>query len=132
MKQTSGDESSGFFAGRVASFRHAFRGLRFTFRSEANAKIHLVATVAVVSAGLYFELSANEWCCISLAIALVIASEILNTAIERLVDIVSPEHNAAAGRVKDIAAGATLGAAGCALVVGVLIFGPRLLSVLNP
>lgn len=101
------------------------------FRSEANAKIHLAATVAVVSAGLYFGLTANEWCSVSLAIGLVIASEILNTAIERLVDIVSPAHNAAAGHVKDIAAGATLVAAGCSVVVGVLIFGPRLLSVLN-
>jgi diacylglycerol kinase (ATP) len=60
---------------------------------------------------------------------MVLAVEVLNTAIERLVDIVSPEHNAAAGRVKDIAAGATLVAAICAAVVGILIFGPHLLNL---
>lgn len=131
MKQSSGDEPAGFFARRMASIGHAFRGLAFAIRSETHVRIDLVATVAVIAAGLYFELTTNEWCSIALAIGLVIALEILNTAIERLVDIVSPEHNAAAGRVKDIAAGATLVAAGCSAVVGVLIFGPRLLSILE-
>ncbi len=129
MKQTSGDKPAGFFAGRCAGFRHAFRGLGFVIRSEANARIHLVVTLAVVSAGLYFDLTVNEWCSVSLAIGMVLAVEVLNTAIERLVDIVSPEHNAAAGRVKDIAAGATLVAAICAAVVGILIFGPHLLNL---
>ena len=131
MKQSSGDEPAGFFALRVTGFGHAFRGLSFVIQSEIHVRIDLLATLAVVASGLYFELSANEWCCISLAIGLVIASEILNTATELLVDIVSPEHNAAAGRVKDIAAGATLVTAGCSVVVGVLIFGPRLLSILT-
>jgi diacylglycerol kinase len=131
MKQNSGDQPVGFFASRCASFGHAFRGLGFVIREEPNAKIHLVATLAVVSAGLYFDLSANEWCSVSLAIGLVIASEILNTAIEELVDFVSPQHNASAGRVKDVAAAATLVAAACAAVVGVFVFGPRLLSLLS-
>jgi len=131
MKQSSGDEPAGFFARRVTGFGHAFRGLSFAIQSEIHVRIDLLATLAVVASGLYFELAANEWCCISLAIGLVIASEILNTATELLVDIVSPEHNAAAGRVKDIAAGATLVTAGCSVVVGILIFGPRLLSILT-
>lgn len=131
MKQSSGDEPAGFFASRCASFRHAFRGLSFVFRSEANAKIHLVVTLAVISAGLYFDLSIDEWCSVVLAIGLVLVAEVLNTAIEQLVDIVSPEHNESAGRVKDIAAGATLVTALAAAVVGILIFGPRLLTVLN-
>jgi diacylglycerol kinase (ATP) len=132
MKQIAGDQPVGFFASRCASFGHAFRGLAFVIRSEPNTKIHLVATLAVVGAGLYFDLSVNEWCSISLVIGLVVATEILNTAIEELVDFVSPEHNASAGRVKDIAAAAALVAAGCAAVVGVFVFGPRLLSILNP
>ena len=131
MKQSSGDQPAGFFAARMASFRHAFRGVAFAIRSETHVRIDLVVTVAVVGAGLYFDLTTSEWCSIALAIGLVIASEILNTAIERLVDIVSPEHNAAAGRVKDIAAGATLVAAGCSVVVGVLVFGPRLVVLLS-
>lgn len=131
MKQSSGDDAAGFFTRRVASFGHAFRGLVFALQSEPHVRIDLLATVAVIAAGLYFDLSANEWCSVTLAIGLVIASEILNTAIEQLVDIVSPEHNPAAGRVKDLAAGATLVSAGCSIVVGVLIFGPRLLIFVN-
>ena len=129
MKQSSGDEPAGFFASRCASFRHAFRGLGFAIRSEVHVRIHLIATLAVIAAGLYFELSANEWCSIFLAIGLVIASEILNTAIERLVDIVRPEHDTAAGQVKDIASAAVLMAALAAAVVGVLVLGPRLLNL---
>lgn len=131
MKQSSGDQPVGYFGGRCASFGHAFRGLGFVMRDEPNARIHLVATLAVVGAGLYFGLSVDEWCSVSLAIGLVIATEILNTAIEELVDFVSPEHSASAGRAKDVAAAAALVAAGCAAVVGVLVFGPRLLSLLS-
>ena len=131
MKQSSGDEPAGFFTRRVTNFGHAFRSLSFAIQSEIHVRIDLLATLAVVASGLYFELSANEWFSISLAIGLVIASEILNTSLELLVDIVSPEHNAAAGHVNDIAAGATLVTAGCSVVVGVLIFGPRLLSIVT-
>lgn len=131
MKQRSGDKLPGFFGSRCASFRHAFRGLGSVIRSETNARIHLAVTVAVVFAGVYFDLSEYEWCVVTLAIGLVLAAEIMNTAIERLVDIVSPTHNAEAGRVKDIAAGATLIAAICAAVAGVFVFGPRLLMLLN-
>ena len=131
MKQSSGDEPAGFFASRCASFRYAFRGLGLAIRSEIHIRIHLVATLAVVGAGLYFDLSSAEWCSVSLAIGLVIASEILNTAIERLVDIVQPEHDVAAGQVKDIASAAALVAALAAAVVGVLIFGPHILTRLS-
>ena len=129
MKQSSGDEPAGFFASRCASFRHAFRGLGFAIRSEVHVRIHLAATLVVIGAGLYFGLSSTEWSSVSLAIGLVIASEILNTAIERLVDIVRPEHDAAAGQVKDIASAAVLVAALAAAVVGVVVFGPRLLNL---
>lgn len=132
MKKTSGHESVAFFVQRFASFRYAIRGLGCVIRSEPNAKIHLAVTVAVVVAGVYFGLSINEWCAVTLAIGLVLAAEIINTAIEQLVDIVSPNYNVTAGRVKDIAAGATLVAAGCAFVVGALIFGPRILLLINP
>lgn len=129
MKQSFGDEPAGFFASRCASFRHAFRGLGFAIRSEIHVRIHLVATLVVIGAGLYFDLSLTEWSSVSLAIGLVIASEILNTAIERLVDIIRPKHDVAAGQVKDIASAAVLIAALAAAVVGVLVFGPRLFNL---
>lgn len=129
MKQSSGDEHAGFLASRCASFRHAFRGLGFAIRSEIHVRIHFAATSVVIGAGLYFDLSSTEWCSVSLAIGLVVASEILNTAIERLVDIVRPEHNTAAGQVKDTASAAALVASLAAAVVGILVFGPRLFNL---
>tara|TARA_R110002072_G_scaffold303108_2_gene493876 strand:+ start:46790 stop:47188 length:399 start_codon:yes stop_codon:yes gene_type:complete len=131
MKQSSGDERAGFFASRYASFGYAFRGLGLAIRSEIHIRIHLVATLAVVGAGLYFDLSSTEWCSVFLAIGLVVTSETLNTAIERLVDIVQPEFDVAAGQVKDIASAAALIASLAASVVGVIVFGPRLLFLLN-
>lgn len=131
MKQIPGHTPPGFITGLVASFRYALKGLCFAVRAETNLKIHLAITLAVVAAGLYFGLSLDEWCSISLTIGLVLVSEMLNTAIEQLVNIVSPEHNASAGRVKDVAAGATLVASAVATIVGILIFGPWLLHMLN-
>lgn len=131
MKRSSGDESAGFFRRRCASFRDAWHGLRLAIDSEPHLKIHLAATLAVISSGLYFELSVTEWSSVSLAIGLVLASEILNTAIEHLVDIVRPEYDVAAGHVKDIASAAVLVASLTAALIGGLVFGPRLLLLLT-
>ena len=81
MKRSSGDESAGFFRSRCASFRHAGRGFRFAFFSEPHLRVHLAVTLAVISGGLYFDLSSTEWSSVLLAIGLVLASELLNTAI---------------------------------------------------
>lgn len=129
MKRSSGDEPAGFFRSRCASFRHAARGFRFAFYSELHLRIHLAATLAVISAGLYFDLSSTEWSSVLLAIGLVLASEIFNTAVEQLVNIVRPEYDMAAGQVKDIASAAVLVASLLAMIIGGLVFGPRLLTL---
>lgn len=92
-----------------------------------NFKIHLAAILAVGFTGWYVHLSPAEWTSIVMAIGLVLVAELLNTAVELLVDLVSPGFNAQAGKVKDIAAGAVLVAAILSVVVGAIIFIPKLI-----
>ena len=120
------------WTGRIKSFRDAFRGLWYTIRTQQNAQIHLVITVITLSFGAYVGLTASEWCLIFLAIGLVIGSEVVNTAIESLTDLVSPEYHPLAGRVKDVAAGGVLVCAICAAIIGVIIFGPHVAALFYP
>ena len=113
------------FRKRIASFRYAVLGLSDLFRTQPNARIHLLATALVVALGLYFHISRMEWVALSICISLVLVSEALNTALEYLTDLVSPEYHPLAGKVKDVAAAAVLLAALGAVVVGLLIFIPR-------
>lgn len=85
-------------------------------------RVHLLATVVVIACGLYFSISAMEWCIIALCIGAVLAAELFNSAIELLTDLVKPEQHPVAGKIKDAAAGAVLVIALAAFVCGVLIF----------
>ena len=111
---------------RLRSFADAGRGLALVLASQANARIHALATVGVVGAGCWWRVSRLEWALRVAAIALVWTAEAINTAVELLVDLVSPEPHPLAGKAKDAAAGAVLAAAVGAAVIGVLVFGPRL------
>jgi diacylglycerol kinase (ATP) len=113
----------------VRSFGYAFRGVGFLLQTQTNARVHLAIAVAVVGAGFGFEISRMEWVAIVAAIGLVLVTEGLNTALETVVDLVSPEWHPLAGRAKDIAAGAVLLAAIAAAVIGGLIFGPLVLAL---
>jgi len=108
----------------AAAVRYALRAVRFML-AERNCQVLAAATIAAIAAGGYFRLSAAEWCAVVLAITAIWVAEGLNTAIERLTDLVSPGYHPLAGRAKDIAAGAVLLASIGAVVVGVIIFGPR-------
>ena len=99
-------------------------------RSEENARIHAVATMAVVALGLGVGIQRHEWIAIALTVGLVWSLEAMNTALEALCDIISPEHRAEIGRAKDLAAGGVLVSAITAVVVAALIFVPRLLFAL--
>lgn len=113
--------------GRIAaSLRYALRGLRFLLE-ERNARMLLAGTVATMAAGAYFGLEPLEWCMVVLALTAVWVAEGLNSALERLTDLVSPGYHPLAGKAKDIAAGAVLVALVGAVSIGALIFGPRLL-----
>jgi diacylglycerol kinase (ATP) len=100
------------------------RGVGFMF-SELSIRILAAGTVLTVAASVYFSLSALEWCAVLLALGLIWAAEGMNTALERLTDLVSPGFHPLAGMAKDIAAGAVLLASIGAVLVGVIIFGPR-------
>jgi diacylglycerol kinase len=109
---------------RWQSFVHAFNGLRVVF-NEPNAKIHAVIAFLAIALGLVFSITREEWVEIFFSIALVIGSEALNTALEKVVDIASPEWNDTARQAKDAAAASVLIFSLCAATVGIIIFFPR-------
>lgn len=108
------------------SFSYAINGLRRSIKTELNFKIHLSAAVFVVVAGWCFDISTLEWLALVICIGSVLAAELINTAIEALVNLVSPDFNVKAGVVKDIAAAAVLVSAIMSLVVGLIIFVPKI------
>jgi diacylglycerol kinase (ATP) len=114
---------------RLRSFRHAFRGIDW-LASEPNARIHAVAALCALAVSAVVRLSAPEWALIVLAIALVFATEALNTALERLADAAVPNEHPLIAAAKDLGAGAVLLASLGAAVVGVLVLGPHLWALL--
>ena len=105
------------------SFRFAFAGIWHTFRTQRNAKIHTGITLAVLLLGGWLRISAGDWAILALTIGVVFAAEILNTAVEALVDLVSPEYHDLAKVAKDAAAGAVMALAIAAIAVGLLVLG---------
>lgn len=112
---------------RIQSFRYAFRGIRVLVATQANARIHLLALLIVVAAGIGFGIQPLEWTFLIGAMTLVLAMEALNTALEFLTDLVSPDYHVLAGKAKDVAAAAVLISAFGAALTGLLILGPYLL-----
>ncbi|MBQ3439638.1 MAG: diacylglycerol kinase family protein [Bacteroidales bacterium] len=115
---------------RMASFRNAWKGLSVFVRQEHNAWIHLSMTVLVILAGVLFRISTYEWIAVVFAIGLVISAEAINSAIERLADVVQPNRDERIRDVKDICAGAVLVCAMTAFVIGLIVFLPKLLAFL--
>ena len=111
---------------RLASFRYAFSGLWFMLRTQRNAWIHATATVCVVALGLWLSLSRIEWAILALTIGLVWMAEFINTALEAVVDLASPDIHPMAKVGKDVGAAAVLVAAFTSVIVGLLILGPAL------
>lgn len=114
-----------FFKQLNQSIGHALDGIFNLIKEERNAKIHLVATALVIYVGFNMEFTAQEWIWISLAVACVWVAELINTSIERLTNLVSPEHHPLAKQVKDYAAGAVLVMSLWAIVVFCLIAFPH-------
>ncbi len=108
------------------SFRYAFAGIWHTLKTQRNAKIHTAITVAVLLLGVWLRLPAPDWAVLALTIGVVFAAEIINTAIEAVVDLVAPEFHPLAKIAKDAAAGSVLVLAIAAVVVGLLILLPPL------
>ena len=111
---------------RVQSFRYAWRGVKIMLRSQQNAWIHAVASVCVLTAGGLFGLDAEHWCWLVLAIMAVWTAEAVNTALELLADVASPEFHPLVEKAKDVAAGAVLISAMGSVLIGLLVLGPPL------
>ena len=118
------------FTGRVRSFPHAIRGILQMIRCQHNAWVHATATVVVIAASFFFQLSGAEWCWIILAVAIVWTAEALNTAFEFLADVASPEFHPTVRDAKDVAAGAVLVTAIASAIIGAVIFWPHLTNLL--
>jgi len=110
---------------RIQSFGYAIKGIRYVFGTEVNMKIHIAISVLVIASGTFFAISLIEWMFCLLCIGLVVGAEMLNTAIENVVDLASPEQHPLAGKAKDIAAGAVLICAIISVIIGLLIFVPK-------
>lgn len=111
------------------SFGYAFEGIFTCIRKERNMKIHCMAAGCVVVAGLLLGISAVEWCICLLLFGLVMALELVNTAVESVVDLVTEERKPLAKIAKDTAAGAVLIAAIMAAIIGIIIFLPKILAL---
>lgn len=116
----------GFWGGRWFSLRMALHGAAHTLRTQPNAWIELAALAVVFLAGIYFRVSALEWGILGLTIFVILALEGVNTAVEAIVDLVSPTYHPMAGLAKDAAAGALVFGVLGSLFVAAAIFGPRL------
>ncbi|MEY4936315.1 MAG: hypothetical protein RIS64_2674 [Bacteroidota bacterium] len=112
---------------RIKSFGYAIQGIRVMFATQINAQIHLIAVVLVIAAGFWFHIRRLEWGLLLLTFGGVLTAEAMNTALEFLTDLVSPDHHPLAGKAKDVAAGAVLLTAIAAIGVGILIFLPKII-----
>lgn len=107
------------------AFDYAWSGILYGVKAERNLKFHLVAAVTVSVAGLFTRLSVKEWCIVLLLIGGMLALEMMNAAIERVVDLITLEINPLAKQAKDLAAGAVLVYAIISVVIGFIIFVPK-------
>ncbi|MBO9620516.1 MAG: diacylglycerol kinase family protein [Niabella sp.] len=114
----------------LRSFQYAFNGMREVVRSELNFRIHLAAAVLIVLVCALLGVSKMEWLLIIACISIVMAMELINTAIEKLCDFVAPEKRPAIKIIKDLSAAAVLVAAIGALVVGLIIVLPKIIALL--
>lgn len=113
----------------INSFKYAIQGIISSFKTERNMKIHIFIMILVIIWGIIFKISVTEWIVCTLLFALVISGELFNTAIETVVDMVMPEINEKAKLAKDISAGAVLVLAIAAVIVGLIIFVPKIIAI---
>jgi diacylglycerol kinase len=115
-----------FLRSRARSFKYAFTGLWYVIHTQRNAWIHALVSIAVILVGFWLQLVPHDWAVIILAIAMVWTAEFLNTALEAVVDMASPQVHPLARVGKDVGAAAVLIAAILSVFIGLLILGPPL------
>ena len=115
-----------FFLDRLRAIGHAFRGWGFVMRTQRNAWVHAFISTAVIILAIWLHVAPLDWALLVLAMGMVWSAEIMNTAIEAVVDLASPVHHPLARVGKDVGAAAVLIAAGAAVIIGLLVLGPPL------
>ncbi|SDB98408.1 undecaprenol kinase/diacylglycerol kinase (ATP) [Pelagirhabdus alkalitolerans] len=109
---------------------YAIKGLKYALHHEINMRVHLMMMILVIGCGIFLNVNAIEWVLLILTIGLVVMAELFNTAIELILDYLAPEWHSAVGTIKDVAAGAVLVASLLAMVVGIIIFMPKIITLL--
>lgn len=112
----------------IVSFKLAFSGVWYAVRSQPNFAVHIYATIFALSLGLMLNISELEWLVIILTIVLVFTTEMINTAIESMTDLITKEYHVKAKIAKDVSAGMVLLSAIGSVIIGIIIFGPKLLN----
>ncbi|WP_404443768.1 diacylglycerol kinase family protein [Sutcliffiella horikoshii] len=120
----------GYRGSFTSSFSYAFDGLMFVLRTERNIKVHVFLAFVMIGLSLFFQITKVEWLILFLVIAGMFVIEIINTAIENVVDLVTEEYHPLAKTAKDVAASAALVFACISVIIGVILFGPYLLTYL--
>lgn len=117
-----------FLTGRLKSIGYACKGVICLIKTEANVQVQLFCAISVTIAGFYFDISKTEWGFQIICIGLVISLEAINTSIESILDFIQPEQHKTIGKIKDIAAGAVLITAATALIIGLIIYVPKIVA----
>lgn len=115
----------------INSFKYAFTGIATSFKTEQNMKIHILIMILVIIAGIVLKISSLDWIILVIMFALVISGELFNTTIETVVDMITMEKNEKAKIAKDVAAGAVLVLAIGSVIVGLIIFIPKILNFIK-
>ncbi len=115
----------------INSFKYAFTGMCSAYKSERNMKIHIAVAILVILFGVFLQISTYEWLACTVCFAMVIGSEMFNTAIETVVDIAMPKKDERAKKAKDVAAGGVLVFAIGSAIIGSIIFIPKIIDYLN-
>lgn len=115
---------------RIGSFKFALAGLRLAWREEMNFRVEVILGASAVAAGLFFGISTTEWLFVAAACAAVLTAEAFNTSLEELCDMLRQTHDPHVAKIKDVAAAAVLISSIGALVIGLVIFVPRVLALL--
>lgn len=116
---------------RLKSFKYAFAGIFMLIKHEHNARIHLIAALTAILAGIILKINCFEWCLIVTVIGFVFFAELVNTGIETLADAVNPEYDENIKKIKDYSAAAVLVAALVAIITGGIIFIPKIFELIN-
>ncbi|MBE0392193.1 MULTISPECIES: diacylglycerol kinase family protein [unclassified Flavobacterium] len=119
-------KDNSFFKGRLKSVTYAFKGAVKLITTEHSVMVQFSLGIIMAIAGIYFKITASEWLFQTLAIGLVLSVEGLNTAIEKIADFIHPNYHERIGFIKDIAAGAVFFAAITAIIIGLIIYVPKI------